>query len=114
MMKEILKNEILTEEQLGNIAGGNRDELALDTQLFNTMGGRIKAYDLADITNTNVRGITGKINSLYSKLGIKVEYNDLGASKYYINGKCIPRNQIVMEALNRAGYHNVDSKQFMI
>ena len=114
MTKEILKEEILKEEELEQIAGGNRDELALDTQLFNTMGGQTKAYDLDDITNTNFRGISAKITSLYAKLGIEVRYNDLGASNYYIDGKWIPRNQAVTEALNRAGYHNIDPKPFQI
>ena len=114
MTKEILKDEILKDEELEQIAGGNRDELALDTQLFNTMGNRIKAYDLDDITNTNVNGIAARITSLYGKLGIEVKYNDFGASNYYINGNRIPRNQAVTEALNRAGYHNIDPKPFQI
>ena len=114
MTNEILKDEILSEAELESIAGGNRDELALDTQLFNAMGGHIKAYDLYDITNTNVNGIAARITSLYGKLGIQVKYNDLGASNYYINGKWIPRNQAVVEAMNRAGYHDMDPKQFQI
>ena len=114
MTNAILKEEILKDEELEQIAGGNRDELALDTQLFNAMGNRSKAYDLEDITNTNVNGISAKITSLYSKLGIEVKYNDYGASNYYINGNWIPRNQAVAEALNRAGYHNIDPKPFQI
>ena len=114
MTKAILKEEILKDAELEQIAGGNRDELALDTQLFNTMGGRIPAYDKYDITNTNVNGIAAKITSLYAKLGIEVKYNDFGASNYYINGKWIPRNQAVTEAMNRAGYHDLDPKPFQI
>ena len=114
MTKEILKEEIMTEDQLEQIAGGNRDELALDTQLFNAMGGRSPAYTLDDITSANVNGIASKITSLYSKLGIEVKYNDFGASDYYINGQWISRNQAVTEALNRAGYHNIDPKLFQI
>ncbi|MBR4115818.1 MAG: hypothetical protein IKK40_07380, partial [Bacteroidales bacterium] len=38
MAKEILKDEILKDEELEQVAGGNRDELALDTQLFNALG----------------------------------------------------------------------------
>ena len=114
MTKAILKEEILKDAELEQISGGNRDELALDTQLFNTMGGRIPAYDKYDITNTNVNGIAAKITSLYAKLGIEVKYNDFGASNYYINGKWIPRNQAVTEAMNRAGYHDLDPKPFQI
>jgi hypothetical protein len=114
MTKEILKDEIMNEEQLDKVAGGNRDELALDTQLFNAMGNRSKAYDLEDITNTNVNGISAKITSLYGKFGIEVKYNDFGASNYYINGQWISRNQAVVEVLNRAGYHDIDPKPFQI
>jgi|GEM_PF-4547297 len=114
MAKEILKDEIMNEAELEQVAGGNRDELSLDTKLFNAMGGRMEAYDLYQITNNNVNGIAARVTSLYSKLGIEVKYNDLGASNYYINGKWIPRNQAVTEAMNRAGYHDMDPKQFQI
>ena len=87
MANEILKDEIMSEKELDKVAGGNRDELALDTQLFNAMGNRSKAYDLEDITNTNVNGISAKITSLYSKLGIQVSYNDFGASSYSVDGQ---------------------------
>ena len=112
--EKILKDEIMNEAELDMVAGGNRDELALDTQLFNAMGNRSKAYDLEDITNTNVNGISAKITSLYGKFGIEVKYNDFGASNYYINGQWISRNQAVTEALNRAGYHDIDPKPFQI
>lgn len=112
--EKILKDEIMTEAQLEQIAGGNRDELALDTQLFNTMGNRFPAYTLNEITSKNVNGISGQITSLYGKLGIRVEYNDFGASNYYYNGKWIPRNQAVEIALDKAGYHNIDPKPFQI
>ena len=114
MTNEILKNEIINEMELDIIAGGNRDELALDTQLFSAMGGRTKPVDLEDITNTNVNGIAAKITSLYGKLGIQVSYNDFGASSYSVNGNPTTRNNAIVTALNRAGYHNIDPKQFMI
>ena len=114
MANEILKNEIMNEAELEQVAGGNRDELALDTQLFNAMGGRIQAYDKYDITNTNVNGIAARITSLYGKLGIKVEYNDFGASRYFKGDQQITRNQAVEIALNNAGYHDMDPKQFQI
>ena len=114
MTKEILKDEILTENELEQIAGGNRDELALDTQLFNAMGGRIKAYDLEDITNTNFRGIAAKVGPLWQKFGITMKYNDTGASNYYVDGKWTPRNEAIKTVLFRAGYHDINPDQFMI
>ncbi len=114
MTNEILKDEILSEEELEGIAGGNRDELALDSQLFNTMGNRFPAYDLEEITNKNVNGIAAKITALYGKLGIQVKYNDFGASSYSIDGQPTTRNHAIEVALHRAGYHNVDPKPFQI
>ena len=115
MAKEkILKDEIMKEEELEQVAGGNRDELSLDTKLFNAMGGRMEAYDLYQITNNNVNGIAARVSSLYGKLGIKVEYNDFGASRYSKNGQPISRNDAVVAALNEAGYHDMDPKQFQI
>ena len=113
MTNEILKDEILKDEELEQVAGGNRDELALDTQLFSAMG-RMKGVDKYEITNTNVNGIAARVSSLYSQLGIQVKYNDLGASNYYMNGNWIPRNKAVEVALNNAGYHDMDPKQFQI
>ena len=112
--EKILQDEQLTDDQVENVAGGNRDELALDTQLFNAMCGRSKAYDLEDITNTNYRGIQSKITSLYGKLGIQVSYNDFGASEYSIDGCRISRNDAVGISLNRTGYHDIDPSAFQI
>lgn len=114
MASEIKKEEVMSDEQLDKVAGGNRDELALDTQLFNAMGDRFKAYNLEDITSANVNGISAKITSLYSKLGIQVKYNDFGASSYSIDGRPTTRNEAVKYALWKAGYHDVDPTPFQI
>lgn len=114
MAKEILKDEIMNEAELEQVAGGNRDELALDTQLFNTLGNRMPAYDKYDITNTNVNGIAGRVSALWSKAGIQVKYNDSGASNYYVNGQWIPRNQAVDTLVKNLGYHDIDTTPFKI
>ena len=114
MAKEILKDEILKDEELDQVAGGNRDELALDTQLFNALGDRFKAYNLEDITSSNVNGIAGKITALWNKAGIQVKYNDFGANSYSINGQPISRNDAVDKLANNLGYHDMDTSQFKI
>lgn len=109
-----LSEELLNEEQLDKVAGGNRDELALDTQLFNTMGGRFQAYTLEEITDSNVNGIAAKINSLWAKAGIQVTYNDFGANSYSVNGQQITRNEAIVKVLDNMGYHDIDPGLFMI
>ena len=100
-----LSGELLNEEQLDKVAGGNRDELALDTQLFNTMGG---------INDSNVNGIAAKINSLWAKAGIQVTYNDFGANSYSVGGQQITRNEAIVKVLDNMGYHDIDPGLFMI
>lgn len=114
MAEEIKKEELMSDEELDKVAGGNRDELALDTQLFNAMGDRFKAYNLEDITSANVNGISAKITSLYAKLGIEVNYEDFGANSYKIDGKPATRNEAVKHALWKAGYHDIDPTKFQI
>ena len=114
MAKEILKDEILKDEELEQVAGGNRDELALDTQLFNALGDRFPAYTLREITSKNVNSISGQITALWNKAGIQVKYNDFGANSYSINGRPISRNEAVDKLAYNLGYHDIDTTPFKI
>lgn len=115
MSNEILKDEIMSETELEQVAGGNRDELALDTQLFNAMGERFKAYALKDITSSNVNVISSQISTLWKKASLKVEYNDFGASRYFDGkGQPISRNQAVDMLAHKLGYHDLDTSSFKI
>ncbi len=115
MAKEILKDEIMNEAELDQVAGGNRDELALDTQLFNAMGERFKAYALDDITSSNVNVISSKISTLWKDAGLRVEYNDNGPSKYFDGrGNQITRNEAVDKLAFNLGYHKLDTRPFKI
>ena len=111
----MLKSKQLNLSELEMVAGGNREELALDTQLFNTMGGRSKAYVLDDLTDANVRGVAAKIDNVWSSFGITVQYNDTGASQYFIDGNPTTRNQAVIEVIDRAGYlDTINPAQFQL
>ncbi len=106
-------DEMLTDDELDHVAGGNRDELALDVKLFNAMNGRTESFDIYKINS--VKGIAERVSWLYGKLGIRAQYNDSGANRYFNkNNQQISRNDAVVEALNKAGYHDMDPKQFQI
>ena len=107
-------NELISEAELDFVAGGNRDELALDSQLWAAMGGRSTAYTTDQITSTNVNGIAAKIDDLWARAGFTVTYNDFGASSYSLNGQAISRNKAIETVLNQLGYHDIDPKQFEI
>jgi len=112
-MTTSMKLNRMNDFELDSVVGGNRDELALDTQLFAAMN-RFKPMVLDDITDNNVNIIASKINVLYKKLGITVKYNDFGASSYSYRGRGIDRNEAVKIALNNAGYHDLDPAPFQI
>ena len=113
MTNKILKDEILKDEQLDKIVGGNRDELALDRELFNAMTPRRSPFE-EEITNRNYKQIAAKVGCLWQKFGITMKYNDTGASNYYVDGKWTPRNEAIKTVLFRAGYHDINPDQFMI
>jgi len=108
-----MKMNRISDFELDNVVGGNRDELALDTQLFAAMN-RFTPLVLDQITDNNVNIISSKINVLYKKLGITVKYNDFGASSYSYQNRGISRNSAVEIALNNAGYHSLDPAPFQI
>ena len=113
MTKEVLKDEILTENELEQIAGGNRDELALDRELFNAMTPRRSPFE-EEITNRNYKQIAAKVGCLWQNFGITMKYNDNGANSYFIDGKLIPRNEAIKTVLVRAGHPEIEPEPFMI
>ena len=54
MMKEILKDEILKDEQLEQVAGGNAGQTRVDVGFFQQLG-----YDMANITVKDAYGDNG-------------------------------------------------------
>ena len=115
MTNEILKDEILKNAELEQVAGGNRNELALDTMLWDAMGHRTNPVGVDDITDTNVNQIASKVSALYSKAGIQVQYNDFGGSNYFIDGVSVTRNRAIKIVIHKLGYDGIiDPKHFQI
>ena len=61
MAKEILKEEILSEEELDKVAGGTIAETVKDTQLFHALGLIDRAYTASEVQN-NPDAVAGKLN----------------------------------------------------
>ena len=99
MAKEILKDEILSDEQLDNVAGGTFAESYSDAQQFEKLGVKIFKNDLVGVPLLDPEGFAN-LRSAFSKYGVTIKddgniWSDLTgkskANEYYINGKEVSR-----------------------
>ena len=119
---KILKDEIMSDAELDNVAGGNRAELAKMTQLFATLGYTKRSYSTAEINSGNIGKITEEVNGIFNNLGMNMNYNDFGNNAYTAGGDAstsptnvLTHNQAVVEAIKRAGRSNdVAPKAFYV
>ena len=95
MAKEILKDEILKDEDLDNVAGGTFAESYSDAQAFEKLGVKIFKNDLAGVPLLDHEGFVN-LRAAFEKYGVKIKddgsiFGDLtGTSKanqYFINNK---------------------------
>ena len=90
---KILKDEILNDEQLDEVAGGTYIESADDAQKFNKLG--IK------ITDNEILGVPVlfhdefvKLRETFNKFGVTIKDNGglINQNQYFINGKEVSRD----------------------
>ena len=118
---KILKDEIMSDAELDNVAGGNRTELSKMTQLFATLGYTKRSYSPAEINSGNIGKITEEVNGIFNNLGMNMNYNDFGNNAYTAGGDAstsatnvLTHNQAVAEAIKRSGRTDVNGKFFYV
>ena len=118
---KILKDEIMSDAELDNVAGGNRAELAKMSQLFATLGYTKRSYSAAEINSGNIGKISEEINGVFKNLGMNMNYNDYGNNAYTAGGDAstsptnvLTHNQAVAEAIKRSGRTDVNGKFFYV
>ena len=101
MAKEILKDEILKDSELDQVAGGTFAESYGDAQQFEKLGVKIFKNDLVGVPLLDPEGFANLRNA-FEKYGVTIKddgsiFGDLvGTSKanqYYLNGKEISRDE---------------------
>lgn len=99
-MAEEIKNEILSEEELDNVAGGNMQELYDDRAKFVQMGSYVHWN----------RSMMRNLHASYAKVGdqighkITFAYDNPGSNKYFIDGEQYSREdfwKFVEDKLNK-------------
>ncbi len=117
MAKEILKDEILTEEQLENVAGGTRGELSCDTKFLNALG--VMDYFLepgyCENHMTEVQGdVNEALQSVEALKGFSVTSVDVkGANTYSIDGKAVSRVKFYRSICKALGKDDFEYKKYI-
>ena len=102
MTKEILKNEILTEEQLDTVAGGTFEENAKDCFFFREIGFEMPSGTIP----------YPELERAWAKSGIAIVAKD-EANEYYYKGKEIPRAQALEIAMKKA-HKKIDLRPYYV
>ncbi len=122
MAKEILKDEILTEEQLENVAGGTRGELSCDTKFLHALGLMHNFYE-PGFCEKHMEDVQEEVNEALAKLPevgtmgkFSVKANLNGANSYRVgtwaNPNC-PRDVMYRAIAKAAGQPNFDYSKFL-
>ena len=80
MAEEIKKDEILSEEQLEGVVGGDRVEVADDIHRFKVIG------VLPDWTSENPDVNVALVRETFKRYGVTAELNQYEHNRYWING----------------------------
>lgn len=101
MAKEILKDEILKDEELDEVTGGTFAESYGDAQAFEKLGVKIFKNDIAGVPLLDHEGFVNLRNA-FNKYGVIIKddgsiFGDLTgkskANEYFINGKSVSRDE---------------------
>ncbi|MBR3746305.1 MAG: hypothetical protein IKP64_13015 [Selenomonadaceae bacterium] len=96
MTDEILKDELLTDEQLDDVAGGNIGEIVLDLAVIAKVkegNGSLNIKDQNDLRRE------------WAKFGVAtVYYDDKTPNEYYIDGNQVSRSDAVKHLLTVSGH----------
>ena len=112
MTKEILKDEILKAEELGQIAGGNCYETADDSRFLNSLNGSTDRYGEFRI---KAQSHDAEIMGAWAALGVTAIihsgniFSDGDGNRYYINGQQVTIEQARQHAMDVTGHYMTES-----
>ena len=117
MAKEILKDEILTEEELDNVAGGTRGELSCDTKLLEAVGVMDFSYN-AGYCENHMTEVQSEVNG-YLKENDKLKDFSIatvkldGANTYKIGDKTVSRAKFYDSICKALGKDDVNWQKYL-
>ena len=121
MANEILKEEIMNEEQLENVVGGTRGQLSCDTKFLHALGVMDHYYE-PYYCEKHMSEVASEINSALQKAGfreLRIDTSVSGGNTYYFRkgeytGVLVaPREEIYGEICDKLGKTDFDYKKFL-
>jgi len=113
--EKILQDEILSDEELENVAGGDYKETAGDS-VFLSFYGLCKKYGVWEIEFDKGTSKEEDVKRGWAKLGVTLEYHGRlesgsaffgdSTNKYFINGKEVSRDDAYVHALMFIAEHH--------
>lgn len=106
-------DEVMSDEELDNVAGGNAEEMVNDSRFLNSLNGSCDRYGLWKIA-FSAGAYNEEIEKAWATVGIKAEVSSgqggFGKkNKYYLNGQQITQEQARQHAMNVTGHHMKES-----
>ena len=105
--------EMLTDDELENVAGGTFNNTAADSRILNKMGFDIKGRSANDLfwSQSKFRDTAHKVNLIFSNVGISVDQSwGAVSNRYYFDGKEISREQAFKILADKVGQPMPDIK----
>ena len=94
MANEILKDEILKDDELDRVAGGTYLESADDAKRFKELGVNIYNNDIAGVP-VLMHDEFVKLRATFEKYGVSIKDHGglINENQYFINGKSVSRDE---------------------
>ena len=115
--KDKIADELLSDDELEQVAGGNCYESADDSRFLNSLNGSTDRYGATRLFfSMGWTGIDAEIRDAWAKVGVEAEIDsgnilNPGGYKniYKINGKQVTQEQARQHAMNVTGHHMNES-----
>ena len=106
MANEILKDEILSEEELDQVAGGTVVQTASDSQFLRDVGINDEYTGWGNnFTERQFEGVSKVVIDGWAKIGITCTPSKDGENTYSMNGAAITRKEAYEEAMKVMDKH---------
>jgi len=110
--EKILQDELMSDEELDQVAGGNCYQMADDSRFLNSLNGSCDRYGATKILLNGLfsSSIKPEIEKAWSTVGITVTLdNKFVINEYSLNGRKITQEQARQHAMNVVGKQMTES-----
>ena len=110
--EKILQDELMSDEELDQVAGGNCYQMADDSRFLNSLNGSCDRYGATKILFNGMfsSSIKTEIEKAWSTVGITVTLdNKFVINEYSLNGRKITQEQARQHAMNVVGKQMTES-----